>query len=409
MKINTIQLVLDLNNLKTNCFFFTTPDPVSFTKPFTINLISPNCQTRIPNGNIIEIISFLKSSIFKKDCLLFCWNIKSLFSYVKRKTRKDLEVDCQLVDLKVIESYQGIKLECPQTWQEVIQRVKDLKINKEIYKKIHLPLITKVVPAMETEGLYHKQQRKLLFSHYEIEGQVNGRMLCYNPHNYSFNPHTLSHIDKLALKPRDFNELFINLDFRNMEVSMIQWLTKDPTLTKILKLEKDFYEVLTELLNGPDRDFAKNIFLPVIYGQTTNSLAQKLNLSFEIADNIVKKLYQLFPKAFSWINEKSKVLDYCEDVLGRRRYFNNETNKIKNFLIQSPSALVCLENLIKVYEKVKGYGKLVCHIHDGYVIRSNKKTINIVAEMLKNALEEESEIFPELRLKVVYQIGEDIP
>lgn len=77
----------------------------------------------------------------------------------------------------------------------------------------------------------------------------------------------------------------------------------------------------------------------------------------------------MFPIAIGWIVDQESNIDNCYaiDSFGRRRKFE-ESYKIRNFAVQSPASLVCIDRLNKLNESVNGIAKVCMHIHDGYVL-----------------------------------------
>jgi hypothetical protein len=420
IKLSKVKEVAPLIYLK--CF----PEILDYSNKnfkFTISIFLQDetlIDIDVEKENILFVISLLRNSILIPGITLVAWNIKNLFTFVKSFTNSDLSYECQLIDLKIVESYLDIKVESPNSYSEYTKRLKTvlkdeywLKL-KEIHRKIHIPLITEVMPIIESTGVFNSKTRKLLHPFYEIEGQANGRLLCHKAFDFCFNPHTLTFEDKQVFYPRTPNSVFINFDFRHMEVSVLQWLTEDIKLKELLEESEDFYKLLYKLMSGQDcdekkRDLCKNIFLPVVYGLQAKGLAEKIGISIETAEKIIKRLYSLFPQAFNWIETHQKLVDNsCRDLYGRRRIFEDRGYRARNFLVQSPAALICLEKLVRLYNAIKGQGKLVCHIHDGYVVSAEKTNHKIVIALATSVLEEESELFPELRLKVNYKVSENL-
>ena len=78
--------------------------------------------------------------------------------------------------------------------------------------------------------------------------------------------------------------------------------------------------------------------------------------------------------------------------------------RVKNFIIQSPAATVCLEKLIHLHHFLKNQeAKLAFHVHDGYYIYIHKNKYKRNYKHIKNILESPSGLSPELKLKVSYE------
>ncbi len=422
-----IQIALGLAKMTVNSSFVylkAEPEILDFTdksKNLKIIISSKTDEMTIPldKDNLLNLLGILSSAIFNKDICLLCWNIKNLFSYIKYETNSDLNFDCKVFDLKVVENFLGTQGKMPKTYNDAMVRLKNIRQDElydkslEIYNQIHLPLITKIIPSLETEGIIDKEKRKHLHSYYEIEGQVNGRLSCHMAFKDSFNPHSIGPEERKSLRPRMKNSVFMYVDFKHMEVTTLHWLTKEKSLGDMLSSE-DFYSTFYKLLTGAEcdnedkRDLSKKMFLPVVYGQQANSLSEELNISINTAEKIISKINSLFPLTMSWLSERQKNR-ICVDVLGRRRVIEDRFHRIRNFQIQSPAAIVCLEKLIKLFDAVKDYARILCNIHDGFVLAVDKANINMVWSIAKSVLESESELCEGLKLKAAYKYGENLP
>jgi DNA polymerase I-like protein with 3'-5' exonuclease and polymerase domains len=201
-------------------------------------------------------------------------------------------------------------------------------------------------------------------------------------------------------------------DFHHMEVSVLQWLAHDERLGQVLNLSEDPYHVIFKLLTGNQcdtekkREFCKRFIIGNIYGQSAKSLSEKTGISLNTAEIINDKLYKLFPSSLQWIQQRqNEVTGVCTDYFGRKRCFEERHWSVRNFVVQSPASIVCLEKLIALYHGLIGYAKLACHIHDGYVVYVSKSAAKTVAAIGKEILESESNLCTGLKLKSSCKIG----
>jgi len=381
-------------------------------------------QIQLTEDNIFLTLSMLHVSVFSKESKVICWDWKSFASYVLGLTKKKLNVECAIIDLKVIESYGGIKLKSPNSLNEALIRLKNLisggiwKEIEQIYKKIHMPLMTTVLPAVETSGIIDLEHRGMVYSHYEIDGQENGRLRCFDAFKASFLPHAMKPEKREVLKPRSQDELFMLFDFRGMEVFMLAWMSEDPLLHKLCK-EKDIYSELYKVIaekepeGNQDRDFAKKCFLPHIYGQSAYSLSQRCGVAMDIAERMVERIGSLFPTVLSFVAKYENQLKengFVKDIFGKRRC-NFESGKeylVRNFCIQSPAATICSEKLISLYFALKGTADISYTVHDGYVVYATKDNWKEVYKISYEVLTGDSELCPGLRLKVACRAGRNL-
>lgn len=370
-----------------------------------------------------ESLSYFVSSFYNfidPNKFLISWNAKNIFSYLQAKTEIPFEIPNIVYDLYILNSYFSLNEERPTSFKSSVLLLKKILADgarwskfKSFYESIYVPLFSKVIPSIENNCLVDNQKKKCVYSHYVIEGQANGRLKTLKiPRDSSYNPHSLGEHEKNNLRPREYEQNFVCFDFKNMEVSVLQWLSKDEQLKNMLKSKKDLYKEIWSKItkqdaNDTQRALCKNVFLPVVFGQGKYSLSKKLGISEEIADKLIYSFNKAFPVAFTWVN--SQVPDsnnYATDYFGRRRKFDDDQlYKIKNFCIQSPASLICLRKLVRLYEAFSEKARMCFHVHDGYYVLTEKNNINSICKLGKEILEEEDSMFPGLHLKVTCHYG----
>ena len=402
-------------------FDFTDKDQSNEIKVYLQN--GKQISFNLNQQNVAFIASILKLSIFAKGMKILVWDWKNLSSFLFFKTKKIYSVEGSIIDLKIIESYSGIKLKAPKSLNEALIRLKKLISNgiwkeiENVYKKIHIPLATMVIPHLENSGIISVLKGSKVYACYEIDGQENGRLRCFNAFKEGFVPHAMKPETKENLKPRDFEELFLVFDFRAMEVFMLSWLSKDPFLQKLCEQQDIYFSLYEKLMGKPpkeknDRELIKKMFLPVIYGQSSYMLGQRCNIPKDDAESIIDRINSLFPVALKWIKtqeEQLKNLGFAKDVFGKRRSFEeNKEYLVRNFCIQSPSAVVCLEKLNHLYFALSDKTDLAFTVHDGYAVYVNKNNWEEIFNIGKEVLSGVSEFCPDLRLKVTCRGGRNL-
>lgn len=358
---------------------------------------------------------------YTKNSNLLSWNIKNILSFFRKKSQINVNFKTKVYDLDIITSYFSLPKKKPESCKEAffifnqIKKTNSWKSFEKFYDEVYYPLISDVIPSIETNPLVNVSEKKYVYSYYEIEGQSNGRMKNLKVFKDCYLPHSMGQDQKINLRlPKD-DQVFIYYDFKHMEVSVLEWITKDKNLSKILEAETDLYKAIWEKITKSEptedqRKICKNIFLPVVFGQGAFSLSKRLGINEKIAEKLIYKLEQTFPAAFTWV--KSQTVDgsqYATDIFGRRRKFEkNELYKIRNFCIQSPSNMICLRKLIKLHQNINNKARIFFHIHDGYVIACNKKDLKSIYDIGKKALEEDDDLFPGLSLKTSCQYGDNL-
>jgi hypothetical protein len=425
------ELANALEQLPNQLFITTDPALLDFTdlnRRASLVIMGGSVRIDLPlpksDKTFKETLGLIAHYIGRKDVIIIGWNLKNFFSYIEGR-KANLLLEAQIYDLKYLESYHGLENKCPASFDEAKQRLGILfksgswqQLNK-IHRKIHIPLLKNVIPHLESFGINDLRQGGPVHAHYEIEGQANGRLLCSKGFSNGYSPHNMEDKDKESLKPVQYGKVFLYFDFKHMEASMVQWLSQDAGLGQILASGADLYRAIWEAITGQEgtdkaREFCKLLFLPVVYGQGIKSVSTRLNVSENTAKKLVNNIYRLFPSALSWAASRQTSIDahgYAVDYFGRRRKFENEFYKIRNFCVQSPASIVCLSKLINVFNfltNYKDFSDLAFHLHDGYGIMADIRSWRKISLLVKDVLETEDDLYPGLKLKVTCQMGEKL-
>ena len=397
---------------------FTKPTKSSLTvcgKKYTATTTLDNTEEGFQLNSIVAVLA---KRVFNKGSTVLTWDIKRFLSYLAFHLKNYHPViEANLIDLRYSEAYCGIEKPKPKDFREAMIRTKSFVQNKDwlnIYKKIHLPLALTVLPQLESRGLLDLGNKQVRYINYEIEGQTNGRMSCSRLGPDFLNVHGLTPElrEQLATR-RELNRLFVELDFHHMEVNVLQWLSGDQQLRDIIESGADVYASIYELLRGQScvtaeqRSFAKQVFLPVMFGMQANSLAAKVGMTLEQSQQLIAKLAESFPTSFKWMLDKELEIQDCPqvtDYFGRIRDFSNvPPYKRRNFEIQSPASAICLERLIKLYEELGDH--LLFHVHDAYVLCCEASELKQITKQARSVLESPSDLCPGLKLTVDCHVG----
>jgi len=414
--------------LGTNFYVCFNPEILDFTNrnyipEMEIFSQSGSVKILLDDESLKVLLPMLRLSVFGKGNKIITWNWKNFISFILFRTGKTYPIDGAIIDLKIIETYSGLNLNSPKTLAEGMHRLKDListgvwKEVEGIYRKLHLPLMTTVIPHLETVGILNGELKCKVHAYYEINGQDNGRLRCSGDYLHGYVPHAMNPELRKSLSPCGFGNLFMVFDYRGMEVFMLSWMSKDPLLTELCR-EQDVYIALYEKIIGKksldknDREIAKKFFLPVIYGQSAYSLSQRCNISLDVAESIVGRIFTLFPVALAFIEsyqKQLKELGYAKDIFGKRRTFKEgKEYSVRNFAIQSPASVVCLEKLNHLYFALKDKADIAYNIHDGYALYVNKDNWKIIAKLGRDILTSDSDFCPGLKLRVTCRAGRNL-
>ncbi len=405
-------------------FIKTEPEIANFTRHFEGNLLVYGGKQRVavkfPREieGIRNVYNQLKESIFSPGITAIFWNVKNLISFLKFHCPKMTAPESKILDLKLIEAFLGIKQGAPASLGEALRRLNPYVNNEEaknIHNKIHKPLALQVVPGMETfTGVIDTEMKKYVYPSYEIEGQTFGRLNCHKEFENCIVPHSMGDERKEVLKLQGERDFFIHFDFKHMEVSMLQWLTGDEVLKEAMSDDKDLYRGIYRVVfeepcdSDQKREMIKSLFLPIMFGQTTQGLEKEYGVSYQAANQIHSLITKRFPTAWKYMedhHERVKSAPTTKDHFGRVRSFTEKPLSVRGFMVQAASAIFCQEKLIELYNSLGGYGNLIYSIHDGYVLVANQENLNRVVVNGIKTLQGESIMCKGLRLKVSCSLG----
>lgn len=368
--------------------------------------------------------SYLASSLHHfvgGETLFLSWHSKDIFSFLKGKTGILPEFGGNIHDLYVTSSYFGYPKNKPESFRDALAVLKRASGEpgwrqfRKFCEKVYRPLISEVIPGMETCCLVDNRRRRCVYPSYVVEGQANGRLKTARSGPSSYNPHSLGPEERRNIRPSGYDQSFVYFDFRNMEVCALRWLSSDDALGSIIDSGADPYREIWRMISGEEpsdaqRGLCKSIFLPVIFGLGRPSLAKKIGVSEKVAGLIIDRLVKSFPVAFDWVSSQADLdEDVAVDAFGRRRVFEKgESYKARNFCVQSPASMVCLRKLVSLHESLEGSARICFHVHDGYCLVCDRSSVEEVAAAGLAALQSEDDLFPGLKLRASCKFGPDL-
>lgn len=402
---------------------------IDFTKQdvYTLNIFSKekNIQIVFDKASVVKLRSDLKICLFNnKEYFLLGWNFKNLVSYFSYFVKNPLEIACNVRDLRVLEYYEAKYLEPPKTYSEALKRLNRIKSDTtdlpqilKIYQTVYSPLIREVLPHIETTGLVNNNEKITQHAYYDITEKTS-RLKTYRAFSRGFSPLNLDSAAKEHYSA-GYDEIFLNFDFNGFEVFVLQWLSQDQELKGIIDNGGDLYSLIFEKIferkcELNERNLVKKIFLPVIYGQTSFTLSEILKNSDTTltANEVSDRIYSKFETALNWVHDQLAFFrknSFCLDYFGRKRNFKiDEEFAVRNFVVQSPAAIICLEKLILLYNQLKKDIRIPLYVHDGYYLAVHKDNWQEIYKQADDLLSSESELCKGLKLRVVCKGGRNL-
>lgn len=373
------------------------------------------------DGGDSESISYLASSIhhfMDASRFVVSWGAKDIFSFVRGRSEVPMELASPLYDLGIISSYLGVDCPRPAKFREAMILLKALLTHpgwaefRPFYEGVHVPLVTRVLPEIESCCLVDNERRMCVYPSYSSAYQANGRLKASVRCPSNYNPHTIGPEQKRNLRPPGYEDCFVQFDYRNMEVKTLQWLSGDERLGELIDADGDPYgaiwsAVTKGTVEKRHRDICKEVFLPVVFGLGARGLAERIGVEEFFAARLIDRLVKTFPVAFDWVSSQLPDGDnMAKDRFGRRRRFSGrDSYKTRNFSVQSPASMICLRKLVRLQESLEGLGRVCFHVHDGYCVVCAVDKVDSVCEAGMAVLEEEDPLFPGLRLRASCETG----
>jgi hypothetical protein len=376
-------------------FFRTIPEIVDFTDTFSGKLELSNqnyCFNFEIDGSFRSNLTVLQELFHQKTILVY--DFKRFVSHIKHRFGDNgfSKFDGKIIDLKVIAAFCGLPVSCPETFLDAVGIFKELPDTwKSVYKNVHLPLITEVIPSLENMKII--VGKNVRYTNYEIEGQSQGRMSCSKVNERYIVPHTLSPEIKEKIKPSGYNKEIWTVDYKHMEVSVLQWLSQDKELLKLIN-GSDFYcnlykDLFRQECSSASRKKMKLLFLPFIYGGGPDTLSENSGIGREHVVKILSLIKNRIPDVFKWLDSVNSDT-VAQNYFGRIKKVDHKY-QVGNFLIQSAAATVCQHKLIQLFHKHKN---IMFNIHDGYVVQLDA-----------HVLEKDDDFYPGLKLNVAETKG----
>ena len=270
-----------------------------------------------------------------------------------------------------------------------------------------------------------------IYPEYQLTGTATGRSSARNPNLQ--NIPTDNRIRNMVI-PSKGNKLLV-FDLSQIELRVLALLANDQNMIHAFMSGHDFHTytacIMFNILiatfdkeNNPDhalkRSMAKATNFGLIYQSTVASLAEKVGVSIEKAQNFTNKFYESYPKVYIWIqNTKAfaKHHGYVETLYGRRRYLydiysSNEAvrtgaeRQAVNTPVQGSAGDIFFIGFNRIQDqldKMKASSLLVGTVHDSAIIDACPEEIDELVRVVPDLMTKNIPRVP-IELKVDTQI-----
>lgn len=318
----------------------------------------------------------------------------------------------------------------PSTDVEVLELLQDMHpVPKFLMQYRELTkLKTTYIDALPT--YISKKDKKIHTSFFQLK-TATGRLSSNNPNlqNIPADMKGIAGEIRAAFLPEK-DHFFIAVDYSQIELRVLAFLSKDPVLKHAFLENHDIhtetaariFDMAFDQVHHEQRQIGKRINFSILYGLTPFGLSKDLKIPYGDAKRYIERYFQQYEKVPVWIDSVVKFAEsngYVETHWGRRRAVPNIYQKNKNLLqeakriaintvAQGTAADLVKKGMIAVNDwtqKECPEVQILLQIHDELLISAPKNGIEKTAKKIQEILE--GIVAWDIPLKVTARWGEN--
>lgn len=217
-----------------------------------------------------------------------------------------------------------------------------------------------------------------------------------------------------AFVPRDKrNYVILSADYSQIELRLLAHISGDKQLINAFKSGIDVhtltaskvFDVPVEEVTKEMRYKAKAVNFGIIYGQSRYGLAKALGITWEEAEDFIKKYFKTYPGVKKYMTEIVTFAEkkgYVESIYGRKRHLETEMNssntQVREFAkraainhpMQGTAADLIKVAMIDLNNKLienNLESKMIVQVHDELVLEVKKSELEQVKSLVLEAME----------------------
>lgn len=209
------------------------------------------------------------------------------------------------------------------------------------------------------------------------------------------------------------NGLILSADYSQIELRLLAHITQDKHLLEAFNSGVDVhtltaskvFDVPVEAVTKEMRYKSKAVNFGIIYGQSKYGLAKSLGISNADAETFIEKYFATYPRVKAYMEGtvlEAEEKGFVETIFGRKRYLATELSSsngmIREFAkraainqpIQGTAADLMKIAMIDFSKKLKENNlksKMIMQVHDELVVEVVKSELDIVTNLVKEAME----------------------
>ena len=209
---------------------------------------------------------------------------------------------------------------------------------------------------------------------------------------------------KSGLIPVNPENIFVAADYSQIELRVLAYMSGEEKLIDAFKNKRDIhtetaswvFDILPGLVTPELRRVAKMINFGLLYGMSQFGLSERLGISREEADGIMKKYFQALPGIQNFLDDivdGAKARGYSRTLAGRIRPVNEipvigGAGALDRALINSPiqGTAADIARRAMINFEAQGRGKLFLQVHDSLVVECSENESGEIAEILSTIM-----------------------
>jgi len=277
------------------------------------------------------------------------------------------------------------------TDQEVLQELSKLHPVPSLIIK-YRELFKLKSTYIDTLGDYVNPKTQRIHTHFSQIAVATGRLASSEPNLQNIPLNVEDHLSVRAAFKALPGELFLSVDYSQIELRVLAYLSQDEALLAAFKRDEDIhartaaglFDVELSAVSHEQRQLAKRINFSILYGLTPYGLSKDLDISFNQAKEYIEKYFAQYPGVVAFMATTinfTKQHGYVATWQGRRRY------------------------LPGIYEKNKALHELACRVAVNTVAQGTAAELMKLGMIL---LQKGFDKHPEWQARMILQIHDEL-
>lgn len=211
--------------------------------------------------------------------------------------------------------------------------------------------------------------------------------------------------------PTSSDYVFLDGDYSQIELRVLAHMAKDSVLIEAFNKNEDIHRLTASHVFGTpfeevtetERRNAKAVNFGIVYGISSFSLADDLEITKKEADLYIKSYFKRYPNIKEYLDNSvnfAKENGYAKTIYGRRRYIPELHGNFMqrgfgervamNMPIQGTAADIIKIAMIKVYNRLlkeKIDARIILQVHDELLLEAHKSVKDFASSILKEEME----------------------